>query len=101
MIAHNVYFSLTDNSPEAVAKLIHSAKTHLTAHAGSLFFAVGGVAKELNRPVNDQDFDVALHMVFSDMAHHDIYQTAPRHQKFIDESKENWAKVRVFDSVVD
>jgi hypothetical protein len=101
MIAHNVYFSLHDKSAESKAKLINSAKTHLTGHAGVEFFAVGELATELSRPVNDQDFDVALHIVFSDKAHHDIYQDAPRHHKFIDESKEGWAKVRVFDSVVD
>jgi Stress responsive A/B Barrel Domain len=101
MLAHNVFFSLHDKSPEARAKLIHSAKTHLTAHAGVLFFAVGELAPGLNRPVNDQDFDVALHIVFADQAHHDLYQDAPRHHKFIEESKEGWAKVRVFDSIVD
>ena len=101
MLAHNVFFSLTDKSPEARAKLINSAKTHLTAHAGVAFFAVGEIARELNRPVNDQDFDVALHIVFPDRAHHDLYQDAPRHHKFIDECRPNWAKVRVFDSIVD
>jgi hypothetical protein len=101
MIAHNVFFKLTDNSPEAKAKMVHSAKTHLTAHAGVLFFAVGELAKELNRPVNDMDFDIALHIVFPDQAHHDLYQEAPRHKKFIEECQPNWGKVRVFDSIVD
>ena len=101
MLAHNVFFTLHDKSPAARAKLINSAKTHLTAHAGVLFFAVGEIAPGLDRPVNDQDFDVALHIVFSDKVHHDLYQDAPRHHKFIDESKAGWAKVRVFDSVVD
>ncbi len=99
MLAHNVFFSLHDKSPEAKAKLINSAKTHLTAHAGVLFFAVGELAKELNRPVNDQDFDVALHVVFATLDDHDLYQNAPRHHKFIDECKEGWAKVRLFSRV--
>lgn len=101
MLAHNVFFSLHDKSPDAKAKVINSARTHLTAHAGVLFFAVGELAAELNRPVNDQDFDVALHIVFADQASHDLYQTAPRHEKFIEECKDGWAKVRVFDSIVD
>ena len=46
-------------------------------------------------------FDVALHIVFKDMASHDKYQEAKRHQQFIDENKDNWKKVRVFDSVVE
>jgi hypothetical protein len=101
MLAHNVYFSLHDKSPEARAKVINSAKTHLTGHAGVLFFAVGELAAELTRPVNDLDYDVALHVVFANMADHDLYQEAPRHHKFIDECKAGWAKVRVFDSIVD
>jgi hypothetical protein len=101
MLAHNVFFSLRDKSPEAKAKLINSAKMYLTAHAGVLFFAVGELAEELNRPVNDLDFDVALHIVFANKADHDLYQDAPRHNKFVEECKEGWAKVRVFDSIVD
>jgi hypothetical protein len=101
MLAHNVFFSLHDKSDASKTKLITSAKTHLTGHAGVMFFAVGELADGLNRPVNDQDFDVALHIVFADLASHDLYQDAPRHHKFIEESKEGWAKVRVFDSTVD
>jgi Stress responsive A/B Barrel Domain len=101
MLAHNVFFSLHDKSPEAKAKLINSAKMHLTGHAGVLFFAVGELASELNRPVNDRDFDVALHIVFANNDDHDLYQNAPRHHKFVEESKDGWAKVRVFDSIVD
>jgi hypothetical protein len=101
MLAHNVYFVLHDRSPESRAKVINSAKTHLTGHAGVLFFAVGELAADLTRPVNDLDFDVALHVVFADLASHDLYQEAPRHHKFIDECKAGWAKVRVFDSIVD
>ena len=51
--------------------------------------------------VNDRDFDVALHVVFDTPANQDIYQTAPMHLKFIEEEKANWAKVRVFDSMVE
>jgi Stress responsive A/B Barrel Domain len=50
--------------------------------------------------VNDKDFDVALHIVFSDNAAHDKYQDAERHKQFIAEQKANWKSVRVFDSLV-
>jgi hypothetical protein len=59
------------------------------------------VAGELDRPVNDRDFDVALHMVFDGKASHDKYQEAPRHKQFIEEQQKNWKKVRVFDSWVE
>ena len=100
LISHDVYFSLKDNSPAAQKKLVAACKKYLSKHAGEVFFATGTRAKEFDRPVNDQDFDVALHIVFRDKAAHDQYQDAPRHKQFIDENKDNWKKVRVFDSVV-
>jgi hypothetical protein len=59
------------------------------------------LAAELDRPVNDRDFDVALHVYFKDRASHDKYQEHPRHKQFIEEQQGNWKKVRVFDSWVE
>lgn len=100
-IAHNVYFALKDNSADAKKKLVAACKKYLSRHPGTVFFAAGTLAEELNRPVNDRDFDVALHIVFKNKAAHDKYQDADRHIKFIEENKDNWKKVRVFDSVVE
>ena len=97
MLAHNVYFSLNDNSTDAINKLISACKKYLSGHPGSVFFSVGKLAAELARPVNDLDFDVALQVVFEDLAAHDQYQQAERHLTFIAENKGNWKKVRVFD----
>jgi hypothetical protein len=99
-LAHIVYFTLKDNSPAAIQKQVELSKKYLTDHAGTLFFAVGTRTPDLNREVNDKEFDVALHVVFKNRAAHDEYQTAPRHLKFIEESKPNWAKARVFDADV-
>ncbi|MBM4073268.1 MAG: Dabb family protein [Planctomycetes bacterium] len=99
MVIHDVYFSLKDNSPEARQKLIAACQKHLTKHEGTVFFAAGTLADELKRPVNDRDFDVGLHIIFRDMQAHDTYQDHPRHTRFIDENKDNWKKVRVFDTV--
>lgn len=101
MLAHNVYFALKDNSAESKKKLVDACKKHLTEHPGEVFFAAGTRAEALNREVNDRDFDVALHIVFKDQAAHDKYQDHARHKQFIDENKDNWKKVRVFDSVVE
>jgi hypothetical protein len=100
LLAHNVYFALQDNSPEARQQQVEACKKHLTGHPGTLFFAAGLLAEELARPVNDRDFDVALHIIFESQAAHDRYQAAARHQQFIDENRANWKKVRVFDSLV-
>lgn len=100
MLAHDVYFSLTDNSPEAKEKLIAACRKYLSGHPGTIWFAAGPVGEEFQRDVNDRDFDVALHIVFKSKAAHDQYAEAERHLKFIEEMKPNWKKVRVFDSYV-
>lgn len=101
MLAHNVYFSLNDSSPAAIDKLVAACHKYLKDHPGVVFYAAGTLCKDLTRPVNDLNFDVALHVVFADRAAHDAYQTAPSHLKFIEENKPTWKQVRVFDSNVD
>jgi Stress responsive A/B Barrel Domain len=98
MLAHNVYFALKDSSDSAKAAMVAACKKYLADHPGVLFFACGTLQDDLDRPVNDRDFDVALHVVFDNRASHDLYQEAPIHKVFIDENRDNWAKVRVFDS---
>lgn len=101
MLSHDVYFTLTDSSVEAIDRLVRACHQYLKHHEGVVFFAVGTLVKELQRPVNDRDFQVAVHVVFADKAAHDAYQTAPDHVRFIDEQKPNWKQVRVFDSYVE
>jgi hypothetical protein len=101
MVSHDVYFTLKDKSPEAKAALVAACKKYLVGHPGAVWFDAGLRAEEYQRPVNDLGFDVALHLVFQDKASHDLYQKAERHQKFIEETRSNWEKVRVFDSYLD
>lgn len=100
MLAHMVYFSLKDNSPAAKEKLVGACKKYLNDHPGTVYFSAGTLAEEFKRDVNDREWDVALHLVFKDKAAHDTYQDAARHDAFIKENKDNWRKVRVFDSYV-
>jgi len=101
MLVHNVYFALKDNSAAAKKKMVDACKKFLTKHPGEVFFAAGTLAEELNRPVNDRDFEIGLHVVFKNKAAHDEYQDSARHKQFIEENRDNWKKVRVFDSVAD
>lgn len=97
-LAHMVYFKLTDNSGANKARLLAACKAFLSGHPGTVSFAAGTLANDLNREVNDRDFDVSLHLIFANKEAHDKYQQHPKHLKFIEENKDNWAKVRVFDS---
>jgi hypothetical protein len=100
-IGHMVYFKLKDNSAEAKKKLVAACKKYLKKHEGVVYFSAGVIAKEFNREVNDTKWDVALHLVFKNKKAHDKYQDAPDHLKFIEENKDNWEGVRVFDSAID
>lgn len=97
MLVHNVYFSLKNPSPAGVEQLLAACRKYLPDHPGVELFACGTPC-DLDRPVNDRDFEVALHIVFTDRAAHDRYQEAPRHLQFIAENKDTWRQVRVFDS---
>ncbi|MBY0588277.1 Dabb family protein [bacterium] len=100
MLAHMVYFSLKDASEAKQDELVASCHKYLTGHDGEVFYAAGTLAKDLQRPVNDKGFDVALQIVFDGKAAHDKYQDHPRHLDFIKANQPNIAKVRVFDSYV-
>jgi hypothetical protein len=101
ILAHDVYFTLNDDSAEARQRLAAACHTYLSGHSGTVFFTVGIVASELDRPVNDRGFGVALHVYLEDKAAHDAYQAHPRHARFTLENSSNWKAVRVFDSWVE
>jgi hypothetical protein len=101
LLSHDVFFSLKDSSDGAKKKLVAACQKYLSGHEGTVFFTVGTRAGELDREVNDKAFHVSLHIVFDGKASQDKYQAHPRHLKFIEENKDNWETVRVFDSYVE
>lgn len=99
-LVHDVYFELNDDSEAARAKLVKDCYKYLGSKPGIVFFAAGELVEPHKREVNIRDWDVSLHIVFKSKDYHDQYQEAPDHYKFIDENKDNWKSVRVFDSFV-
>ncbi|HEX7380236.1 MAG TPA: Dabb family protein [Pirellulales bacterium] len=97
LLVHNVFFSLKESNDANRKKLVAACDKYLSDHPGTVFYAAGTVS-DLDRSVNDRDWDVGLHVIFKDRASHDAYQEAPQHLKFIEENKDGWAKVRVFDT---
>lgn len=99
-IGHMVFFQLKDNTPGARQKLVDACKKYLKEHEGVVYFSAGSISDDFKRDVNDRDWDVALHLVFKNKAAHDKYQDAKTHKQFIEENKDGWKKVRVFDSEI-
>lgn len=100
MLAHMVYFTLKEPTESNKEALVAACHKYLSGHDGTVFFAAGTLAEELDRDVNDQDFDVALQLVFDGKEAHDTYQTHQRHLDFIKVAQPMITKVRVFDSYV-
>jgi len=99
-LAHDVYFELHDASEAACDQLVSACVEFLSVAEGVRTFAAGTRVVEHDREVNDEAFDVSLHITFESKAHHDAYQSAQLHQRFIEQNAANWKTVRVHDSHV-
>lgn len=100
-LSHAVYFTLKKPNEENRRALVDACRSLLSDHPGLVHFSAGVRGSAYRRPVNDQDFDVALTLVFATEADHEHYQSSPAHQKFLAEHGSTWAKVRVFDALVE
>jgi hypothetical protein len=99
MIAHNVFFVLHDNSDAAVQAMIDDSHSYLSGLPGIAFYGAG-TCSDVKRPTSDRDYDVALHVVFTERPALDAYLVSTQHVEFMNIHGKNWKKVRVFDSVV-
>jgi len=99
-LVHDVYFTLNNDSEAARSKLVADCYKYLGNHRGIVYFAAGQLVESHQREVNVRDWQVSLHIVFKSKDHHDQYQNAPDHHKFIEQNKDNWKTVRVFDSFI-
>ena len=99
-VVHDVYFELRDDSKEEVDRLVAGCFDYLHHLPGIAHFAAGRRDNDRTGEVNDSSFDVSLHVWFENQDAYTIYETHPDHLEFIDAFRENWASVRVFDSVV-
>ena len=86
MMMHSTYFSLKpSSSPATRAKYIAACHEYLSSSPGIMSFWVGERAKDMKRPVNDKDFNVAMNQVFQNKAAFDHYNGSdPMHAKFVE-----------------
>jgi hypothetical protein len=100
MIAHNVFFTLKDNRPEAIQAMVADCHTYLAKFPGVVFFAAG-TTTDLDGESNGVVYDVALHVFFENREFLDAYMSAPRHIEFIEKHQDNWKDVQAYDSAVE
>ncbi|MFO0957935.1 MAG: Dabb family protein [Isosphaeraceae bacterium] len=100
-LAHMVFFELKDHSAEARAKFVASCHKYLSGHEGVQYYSIGTIAEDVVEPnVSVRDFDVSLHLVFDSKESEAKYLKDPRHVKFVEENRESFGKVRVFDTYI-
>jgi hypothetical protein len=100
-IGHMVFFELKEKTAENKKKLVDACYKYLKDHEGVLYFSAGARGEEFKAAVNATDFDVALHLVFKDKKSYDKYLPHAQHLKFIEEFKDLWKGVKVYDSLID
>ena len=93
---HMVYFWLRDDVSEAQRSNFHQGVADLTKCKTILDAFIGPPAMT-PRDVVDNSYDYALLVFFKNKSDHDAYQNDPDHHKFIQDHKDIWARVQVYD----
>lgn len=96
---HTVMFWLKDPNnikdretfEKGVHTLLNECKFITSSH-------VGIPADTATRPIVDASYTYCVVITFESKEAHDKYQVDPLHQKFVEQSKNLWSKVLVYDS---
>ena len=98
LFVHHVYFWLKDPAnQEARAKFEKAARELVTVETIVDYHI--GVPAPTNREVIDTSYTYSILSTYKTKEDQDIYQTHPKHLKFIEECQDLWEKVVVYDSV--
>jgi hypothetical protein len=98
MLVHNVFFWLKEgHSKKDKESFISEVK--MLAHIPDVESVYVGTPAAVNdRKVIDKSYDVALTVIFKDIASHDSYQTHEIHQRFLANNSSKWTRVLVYDA---
>lgn len=97
-VMHSVYFALTDKSEKSRAAFKGICLKYLTGHDGECVFAIGDCANPLKRPVNVENFDVAVDIEWASQKAYQGYLNSAGHKDFFPASQGMLANTYVFDS---
>ncbi len=99
MMIHNVYFWLKEDAQDKQAEM-EAALRELVKISEIQEARIGTPAPTDERPVTDHSFDFSIYLTFASRADHDVYQDHTDHHVFVNQCKEYWKKVIVYDSDV-
>ena len=99
-LIHNVFFWLREDlGTEEKSAFLEGVKS-LKAISTIKSFHVGPPAPTEARDVVDNSFSYALLIHFNDVEGQDAYQVDPIHLKFVEDHKDKWTKVIVYDNTI-
>jgi len=93
---HTVYFWLRKGVTEQERKEFHQG-VHTLMQIDLIQLSMVGPPAMTDRSVVDNSYDYAIMSTFANKADHDAYQTHPDHDVFIDNHKDKWERVQVYD----
>jgi hypothetical protein len=99
MFIHYVNFWLNPQTPASARSQIVADCRKYLAPIPTVKSLWAGQPANTPRSVVDNSYDVGLCVVFDDVAAHDVYQSHPLHQQFIERNQKHWLRVQVRDFV--
>ena len=96
-VFHTLYFSLTDKSPDSIAKFTGICVKYLSHHPGIELFATGGLT-DIKRDVSVRNFDVAVNIIYDSRKAYDDYLQSREHHDFFPATAGMINKTYIFDS---
>ena len=96
---HTVFFWMKDGVTDEQKKTFADKGLMALSKISSISQFYYGPPAMTPREVVDNSYDFALVCHFKDQAAHDAYQDDPIHLKFIEDFKDLWEKVQVYDNL--
>ena len=97
MFVHCVYFWLKPGTPAEERRLLLNDCEDILSEIPTVRHIWSGMPADRPRDVVDSSYDVGLCVVFDDVKGHDVYQTHPKHDEFINRHKQHWKRVQIYD----
>lgn len=94
--SHVVIFWTDPSNPKAADELLAGGEKYLKSIPGVIHFHMGKMVGS-HRPVVDQSYQIALNLIFPDKKSQDDYQIHPQHIQFVENCKQLWQRVTVYD----
>lgn len=98
MLVHTVFFWLKKElTPDQRAQFQAGLETLKDIEDADTVY-IGTPSATPERPVIDSSYDYCLTVILKDIPSHDAYQDHPIHHAFIENCKEFWTEVKVYDA---